>query len=203
MEKLSLWFVQHLPALNVFNISIGIIDVIEISILSFLVYTILVWMKNTRAWKLLQGIMILGVFVGLTYVLRMDTLKFIIHKGISTAVIAAVIIFQPELRKALEQLGDIKVLSNFLDLGGEKEVEQRCSDRTVSELINAVMVMSRAKTGALIVIEEDETLEEYEKTGIDIDAIVSSQLLINIFEHNTPLHDGAVIIRGDKIASAT
>lgn len=91
----------------------------------------------------------------------------------------------------------------FLAAGNEKDVEQRCSDKTVNEVIRATLEMAKAKTGALIVLEQNETLEEYERTGIDLDAIVTSQLLINIFEHNTPLHDGAVIIKGDKIRSAT
>ena len=88
-------------------------------------------------------------------------------------------------------------------MGGTKDVVQRFSDRTVNEIVRACLEMAKVKTGALIVIEAEETLVEYERTGIRIDAVVSSQLLINIFEHNTPLHDGAVLIKGDKILSAT
>ena len=202
MQTIKMWFIQYIPGLYMFRIPIGVIDVIEIILLSFLVYTVLVWIKNTRAWTLLKGIIFLGFFVALVYLFHMDTLIFIINKGLNIAIITAIIIFQPELRKALEILGEKMFLVNIFGSGNEKDVEQRCSDKTVNEVIRATLEMAKAKTGALIVLEQNETLEEYERTGIDLDAIVTSQLLINIFEHNTPLH-GAVIIKGDKIRSAT
>ena len=203
MQTIKMWFIQYIPGLYIFRMPVGIIDIIEIILLSFLVYTILVWIKNTRAWTLLKGIIFLGFFVALIYLFHMDTLIFIINKGLNIAIIAASIIFQPELRKALEILGEKMFLVNIFGSGNEKDVEQRCSDKTVNELVRATVEMAKVKTGALIVLEQNETLEEYERTGIDLDALVSSQLLINIFEHNTPLHDGAVIIKGDKIRSAT
>ena len=203
MQTIKMWFIQYIPGLYIFRMPVGIIDIIEIILLSFLVYTILVWIKNTRAWTLLKGIVFLGFFVALIYLFHMDTLIFIINKGLNIAIIAAIIIFQPELRKALEILGEKMFLVNIFGSGNEKDVEQRCSDKTVNELVRATVEMAKVKTGALIVLEQNETLEEYERTGIDLDALVSSQLLINIFEHNTPLHDGAVIIKGDKIRSAT
>ena len=203
MQTIKMWFIQYIPGLYIFRMPVGIIDIIEIILLSFLVYTILVWIKNTRAWTLLKGIIFLGFFVALIYLFHMDTLIFIINKGLNIAIIAALIIFQPELRKALEILGEKMFLVNIFGSGNEKDVEQRCSDKTVNELVRATVEMAKVKTGALIVLEQNETLEEYERTGIDLDALVSSQLLINIFEHNTPLHDGAVIIKGDKIRSAT
>lgn len=203
METLNMWFTQYMPWLRIFNLSFGIIDVIEIILLSLLVYTVLIWIKNTRAWTLLKGIIFLVLIVALVYLFHMDTLIFIIHKGISIVIIAVIIVFQPELRKALELLGEKMFLINLFENGMDRDVEQRCSDRTVNELIRATLEMAKAKTGALMVLEQNETLEEYKRTGIDLDAIVSSQLLINIFEHNTPLHDGAVIIKGDKILSAT
>ena len=203
MQTIKMWFIQYIPGLYIFRMPVGIIDIIEIILLSFLVYTILVWIKNTRAWTLLKGIIFLGFFVALIYLFHMDTLIFIINKGLNIAIIAAIIIFQPELRKALEILGEKMFLVNIFGSGNEKDVEQRCSDKTVNELVRDTVEMAKVKTGALIVLEQNETLEEYERTGIDLDALVSSQLLINIFEHNTPLHDGAVIIKGDKIRSAT
>ena len=203
MQTIKMWFIQYIPGLYIFRMPVGIIDIIEIILLSFLVYTILVWIKNTRAWTLLKGIIFLGFFVALIYLFHMDTLIFIINKGLNISIIAAIIIFQPELRKALEILGEKMFLVNIFGSGNEKDVEQRCSDKTVNELVRATVEMAKVKTGALIVLEQNETLEEYERTGIDLDALVSSQLLINIFEHNTPLHDGAVIIKGDKIRSAT
>lgn len=203
MEAFDMWLSRYLPWVKASGIEIRITDVIEIIIISFLVYSVLVWIKKTRAWTLLKGILVLAVCVAMIYLFKMDTLTFLIEKGLSLVFIAAIIIFQPELRRALEHLGEKEFISSFLPSGGSKDVIQRCSDRTVTEIIRATLEMAKAKTGALMVLEQNETLEEYERTGINIDAVVSSQLLINIFEHNTPLHDGAVIIKGDKIISAT
>lgn len=203
MEAIKLWIKYNVPLLQLTGLRMGIIDVIEIVLLSFLVYSILVWIKNTRAWTLLKGIVSLGFFVALIYLFHMDTLIFIINKGLNLLIIAAIIIFQPELRKALEHLGENKFLFSLLSTGSIRTIEERFSDKTVEEVVIAAQKMARAKTGALIVMERNETLEEYQKTGIDLNADVTSQLLINIFEHNTPLHDGAVIIKGDKILAAT
>ena len=203
MEAIKIWISTHLGWLTMPQISITVTDVVEILILSFLMYSILVWVKSSRAWTLLRGILVVIIFVALTYLFKMDTLTFIIEKGFSLVIMAAIIIFQPELRRALESLGERKFFSALQNLGGSKDVEQRFSDRTVNEIVRACQEMAKVKTGALIVMEAEETLAEYERTGIPIDAVVSSQLLINIFEHNTPLHDGAVLIRGDKILSAT
>lgn len=203
MDTLRMWFARHFSWLKAPAITIGIIDIIEIIILSFLVYRVLVWIKKSRAWTLLKGMLMVTFFVALTYLFNMDTLTFIIEKGLNIMIMAACVIFQPELRKVLEQLGETEFFSNIIPSGAVKEVVQRCSDRTVNEIVRASLEMAKVKTGALMVIEENETLAEYERTGIAIDAVVSSQLLINIFEHNTPLHDGAVIIKGDKIVSAT
>ena len=203
MEAVKIWISTHLGWLTMPQIAITGTDVVEIIILSFLVYSILVWVKSSRAWTLLRGILVVIVFVALTYLFKMDTLTFIIEKGFSLVIMAALIIFQPELRRALESLGERNFFSAFLNMGGTKDVVQRFSDRTVNEIVRACLEMAKVKTGALIVIEAEETLVEYERTGIRIDAVVSSQLLINIFEHNTPLHDGAVLIKGDKILSAT
>lgn len=203
METVKMWFRQYMPWLKAPNIDIGITDIIEIIIISFLVYSILVWIQKTRAWTLLKGILFLAFFVALIYLFKMDTLTFLIEKGLNLAFMAAIIIFQPELRRALEHLGEKEFFSSLIPTGSGKEIVQRCSDRTVNEIIRATLEMAKVKTGALMVLEQNETLEEYKRTGIDINAVVSSQLLINIFEHNTPLHDGAVIIKGDTILSAT
>ncbi len=203
MDTIKVWISNHLPWLKAPAITVGIIDIIEIIILSFLVYSVLVWIKRSRAWTLLKGMLLVGFFIALAYLFNMDTLTFIIEKGLNIIFMAALVIFQPELRRVLEQLGEKEFFSNIIPAGTVKEVVQRCSDRTINEIVRASLEMAKVKTGALMVIEENETLAEYERTGIAIDAVVSSQLLINIFEHNTPLHDGAVIIKGDKIVSAT
>lgn len=178
-------------------------DIVEIIIISFLVYQILMWIRNTRAWSLLKGVVVILGFLLLSVIFQFSTILWIAEKVFSLAVIAIVVVLQPELRRALEKLGQQKIVAPFLPFENGKESEGRFSDRTVNEIVKACTVMGKAKTGALIVIERDTALGEYERTGIEIDAVVSNQLLINIFEHNTPLHDGAVIVRGNRVTSAT
>lgn len=182
--------------------AITVTDILEILILAFLVYSFLLWVKNTRAWTLLKGIMVLVICVSITYLLHMDTLIFIVNRGIDIAITAAIVIFQPELRRALERIGEKQIVSSLLPIDSNR-VTERFSDKTVNEIVKACTEMGKAKTGALIVIEQNVKLDEYERTGIVIDSVVTSQILINIFEHNTPLHDGAVVVRGNRITAAT
>jgi diadenylate cyclase len=177
-------------------------DVLEVFIIAFLIYHILVWARSTRLWSLLKGVIVILVFILLCALLNMSTILWIVERVFSIAIIAIVVILQPELRKALEELGRKNFFSNVLSLGDMKS-SGRFSDKTLNEITRACVEMAKVRTGALIVIEQNHPLTEYERTGIDVDGIVTSQLLINIFEHNTPLHDGAVIIRGDRITSAT
>ncbi|MGN0374531.1 MAG: diadenylate cyclase CdaA [Butyrivibrio sp.] len=183
--------------------TIHVSNVLEIIVMAVFIYEFIVWVKKTRAFSLLKGIVVLLIFWLLAYLFNFTTLLWIGGRIINFAIIALVVIFQPELRKALEQLGRKKFFSKIFSFGDKKDKEERCSDRTVNELVRASFELAKTKTGALIVIEQDISMEDYEKTGIPVDAVVSSQLLINIFEHNTPLHDGAVIIRGDRIVAAT
>ncbi len=182
--------------------SVRIPDVLEIIIIAFLVYHILVWAKDTRLWSLLKGVIVILVFILIAALFNMTTILWIVERVVGIAFIAIVVILQPELRKALEELGRKNFFSSMFSLGDDR-TEGRFSDKTLNEITRACVEMAKVKTGALIVIEQNHPLTEYERTGIDVDAIVTSQLLINIFEHNTPLHDGAVIIRGDRITSAT
>ena len=183
------------------DISFSFVDIVEILIISFLFYHILLWIKNTRAWNLFKGIIVILLFVLVAAIFQMNTILWLAENTLSVGLTALVIIFQPELRKALENLGGKNVLGKLFDFG--KVEENKFSDHTIDELIKACYAMGKVKTGALIVIEDEILLNEYVRTGIDIDAIISSQLLINIFEKNTPLHDGAVIVRGDRVVSAT
>ena len=178
-------------------------DIIEIVIIAFVIYNVMVWIKNTKAWVLLKGIIIVVIFALIAYILNLKTILWIAGKTIRVGIIALVIIFQPELRRALEQLGRKKILFGLFRFNDGREKGERFSSKTAEEIVRACFDMGAAYTGALIVIEQDMVLEEYEKTGIAVDGLVTSQLLINIFEHNTPLHDGAVIIRGDRIVAAT
>ena len=180
------------------------VDVVEILIISYLLYHILVWIKNTRAWSLLKGIIVIAAFILVAALFEMKTILWIVENAFSVAIIAVVVILQPELRKALEELGRKNLISSILPFDTAKTSETgRFTDKTINEISKACVEMGKVKTGALIVVEQNQSLAEYERTGIDVDGIVTSQLLINIFEHNTPLHDGAVIVRGDRIISAT
>lgn len=179
---------------------IHIIDIVEILIITFLLYFFMCWIQRTRAYTLLRGILTVVIFILIAYVCRMTAILWITQRLASVALIALVIIFQPELRKALESLGNKQLFSSIFP---SQEKDELFSDRTITEIVRAVNEMSEVRTGALIVIEQKILLDEYINTGIALDAKISSQLLTNIFEHNTPLHDGAVIIRGDRIVSAT
>ena len=183
--------------------SLHVSNVFEIIILAVLIYEFIAWVKTTRAFTLLKGIIVLLIFWLLAYIFNFTTILWLGGKIINFAIIALVVIFQPELRKALEQLGQKRFFSKILPFAEKKDKGERFSDKTVNELVKTCFELSKTKTGALIVVEQEILLTEYEKTGIPIDALISSQLLINIFEHNTPLHDGAVIIRGDRIVAAT
>ena len=177
-------------------------NLIEIVILSVLIYEILVWIKNTRAWVLLKGLVVILGFALFAELFKLNIILWILEKSLTVAVTALIIIFQPELRKALEQLGSRNLLNNILSID-DKKVEQGFSDKTINELVKATFEMAKVKTGALMVISRSVPLKEIERTGIEVDGIVTSQLLINIFEHNTPLHDGAVVIQGNRVTAAT
>ena len=178
-------------------------DIVEIIILAYLLYNVMLWFKKTRAWTLVKGIVILIIFVGFANLFQLNTILWLFKNTINVGIIAVIIIFQPELRRALEELGRKKIISDVLIRDDKSLKNSRVNDDTIQELISAAMDMSKNKTGALIVIEQDVALGEYENTGITIDAAISRQLILNIFKHNTPLHDGAVIIRNNRIVSAT
>ena len=191
IDKMKSW-VSLLPPIEYTNI-------LEIIILSVLVYEFLLWIKNTRAWELLKGLGVIAAFITVAAILHLTTIMWLIERISTAAIIATVVIFQPELRKALEQLGSRNFITNLIPDDGEKD----SSTDTINEIIRATFEMAKKKTGALIVIQQNQSLKEIEDTGIRINGIVSSALLINIFEKNTPLHDGAVTIVGDKVTAAT
>ena len=181
---------------------INLTGFIEIAIISLMVYAFLNWVMDTEAWVLLRGLFMIFAFVVFCVFLQLDTILWILGRIATIAVIALVIIFQPELRRALQQLGT----SGFFAMSGLLEGwkgNSGFSEETVVNLVEASFKMGRVKTGALMVIEQKISLKDFIAKGIEIDGKVSSQLLINIFEHNTPLHDGAVIIRGNRIVTAT
>jgi diadenylate cyclase len=178
-------------------------DILEIIILSFLIYNVIKWIKNTRAWTLVKGLVVIMIFWLAAIIFDLNVVIWIIKNTINVGIIAIVIIFQPEFRKALEQLGQKNLVKSFITFDDNKDKNEKFSDHTLNEIVRATFELARTKTGALIVMEEDALLNDFESTGIYIDSLISSELLINIFEHNTPLHDGAVILRGNRIAAAT
>lgn len=202
MEQLRQFADNYLVNLHI-PTTIQFTDILEILILSFLVYQIMVWIKKTKAWALLRGTGFILVFVLLAALLEMNTIIWIAKNVFSLAVTAMIVIMQPELRKALEELGKKNFMRIFIPIDAGRNETGLFSDSTIHEIAKASFDMSKVRTGALIVVAQEDSLEEYEKTGIPVDGIVTSQLLVNIFEHNTPLHDGAVIIRGNRVTSAT
>lgn len=182
---------------------IKLTDVLEIIILAYFVYHIINYIKKTRAWVLVKGLLLIAIIWAIATILDLSVLKYIISNTLNVGILAVIIVFQPEFRKALEQLGQkniVKSISFFDDPKGEND---HLSGHDIEEIIEASFELSKTKTGALIVIQRETPLDEYESTGIVIDAKISSQLIINMFEHNTPLHDGAAIIKGNRITAAT
>ncbi len=182
---------------------IYVTDILEIIILAFLIYHVVKWVKNTRAWTLVKGLVVIMVFWLAAVIFDLNVITWIIKNTINVGIIAIVIIFQPEFRKALEQLGQKNLVRSFISFDDSKDRNEKFSDHILNEIVRATFELARTKTGALIVMEEESPLNDFESTGIYIDSLISSELLINIFEHNTPLHDGAVILRGNRIAAAT
>ncbi len=200
-------FIDNLDE-NLYFLSIpkvGLVDLLEMFILAFAIYHIILWVKSTRAWSLLKGIIVLFLCYVFAYVLDMSVILWIFNKTVAIGITAIMIVFQPELRKALDELGRKNIVKSIIPISfdDQKDKNKRFSDRTVNEIARATVELAKAKTGALMVIEKEISLSEYIRTGINVDSAISSQLLINIFEKNTPLHDGAVIIRGDRIVAAT
>ncbi len=202
MEKIVSFTSKYLSSVHIPK-SLIPTDILEILIIAFLVYQVLAWVRTSRAWNLLKGVAVILVFLLIAVFFNMSTILWIAGKVFTVAATAIVVVLQPELRRALEQLGQKNFLSGLFSFGTVGTEEGRFSDKTINEIVKGCYEMGRARTGALIVIEQDTPLLEYEQTGIEVDGIVTSQLLVNIFEHNTPLHDGAVILRGNRVTWAT
>lgn len=201
MEAIKNFINEYLIWLSVPKIYIT--DIIELCILAYLIYHVVKWVKNTRAWSLVKGLVVIMVFWLLAVIFELNVIIWIIRNTINVGIIAIVVIFQPEFRKALEQLGQKNIVKSLITFDDTKDRNERFSDHTLNEIVRATFELARSKTGALIVLEGNTSLDEFERTGIVLDSLISSELLINIFEHNTPLHDGAVILRGNRIAAAT
>ena len=183
--------------------SVSKTDIVEILILAFLFYEIMAWVRRTRAWVLFKGLIFLLAFLLIAAIFQMTTILFISTRLVNVGLIALIILFQPELRNALEHLGRKNLFTSVFSLDKLTDSRQEEIEKLSAEIVSACMDMSTNLTGALIVIEKDVPLDTYIKSGIMLDAEISSQLIKNIFEKNTPLHDGAVIVRDDRITAAT
>ncbi len=178
-------------------LSVGITDVIDILIVAFVVYKILGFIRETRAEQLVKGLLFLVVATFLAEKLNFYTLSWILNGTLTLGVIALVIVFQPELRRGLEYVGRSKIVkSPFGQFNKEK------AKLIVSSFTKAIDEFSKSKTGALIVVERETALNDVAETGTKLEALVSSEILGNIFYEGAPLHDGAVIIRGERVMAA-
>lgn len=198
MENLFQFFESfYIPKLS-------FLDFIEILIIITIIYNLEKNLKSTRAWVIIKGIIVLALMYLSSLILGLSVIETLFQGAISICLISLIILFEPEIKKFLEELGNHSVQDIVKIIKNRKPItNKRYSDNTIKEILEACATMSEAKTGALIILEQDSILNEYINTGININADISSQLLINIFEHNTPLHDGAVIIKKDKIIAAT
>ena len=197
MEVIKTFFDEYFVRLAKLNVT----DVIEILIIAVIIYYFLRWIKTTNAWAVLKGLLFLLRFWFIASIFKLHAILWIFVNAVGVGITAIIILFQPELRKVLEQLGQRDIVPSIFGSGSEgKSV---LSDKDIEELVRGVYTMAKEKTGALIVIEQQIDVQKYIDTGIVLDADISSGLLISIFEENKPLHDGAVIIRGRKIAAAT
>jgi diadenylate cyclase len=175
---------------------IGINDVVDILIVSYVIYKLILLVRGTRAVQLLQGIFVIVLTWALSIWFKLNTLKWLMDQMLTLGVVAVIIIFQPELRRALEQLGRGKLFSRTA-MNVDQDINQR-----IAHILKALNYLSKRKIGALVVFERHTGLNDYVESGILISSLITSELLINIFIPNTPLHDGAVIIREGQIMAA-
>lgn len=179
-----------------FLADIGITDIIDILIVSYVIYKMILLVRGTRAVQLLKGIIVVVLAWAISGWFKLNTLQWMMNQMFTFGVLAVVIIFQPELRRALEQLGRGKLFSRS-STDDDQDMAQR-----ISQVLKAVNHLAKRKIGALIVFERETGLNDYVESGIPLQSLISSELLINIFSPNTPLHDGAVIIRKNQLMAA-
>lgn len=201
MQNINVYFekniVEYVQELYKYPIKL-IPLILDIVIVVFLIHKFIKSSKKTRVWQLLKGITLYVIITALSSLLHLQILNFILTAFLSYGVIALIVIFQPELRRALEQLGTNKLIKFF---GIEKDLQTK-NKEDIYKILIAVNELANTKTGALIVLERDIKVQDIIDTGVTINSDVSPQLLVNIFVPNTPLHDGAVIISGNRIMAA-
>ena len=185
--ELYLWNVLHRP---------GLADIADILVVAAIIYKLLMLTRDTRGSAVLKGLLLLLVLVGISNLVGLTALNWLLTAVLNNGPIVLVILFQPEIRKALEQIGR----GARIDMRRDESKQE--SDKLIDEIIRCLLSLSRRRVGALIVFEGKTGLQDVIENGINLDSRISAGLLENIFEPNTPLHDGAVVIRGDRIMSA-
>lgn len=181
---------------NMIN-TLRFLDIIDIAIVAICIYKLYMMIKETRAEQLIKGLVIIFIFVKISDSLKLYTVNWVLENMMTALAIMIIVVFQPELRKILETIGRSNILTkSFADIRGEKV------DKCVEEIVHAVFSLSRQKIGALIIFERSTGLGDVVETGTTLNSAISSELLINIFIPNTPLHDGAVVIKNDTIKAA-
>ncbi len=173
---------------------IRVSDIIDIAIISFAVYKLFSLLRNTRAEQVLNGLIIVLIFASVADIFNLNTVSWVMNQFLTVALVFIIVVFQPEMRSALERIGRGRSIFT-----GERALR---SEKTIDELVSAASSLSRQKIGALVVIERETGLSDIVESGTKLHAEVTSELLINIFIPNTPLHDGAVIISEDEILAA-
>lgn len=193
MEQFWLPSLDSLKAIINFNLS----SVADILIVAFVFYRLMLLIKGTRAVQLIKGIAVLLAATALTSIFNLYTINWLLKQAMTALVVALPVVFQPELRRALEKLGRGGFIAHTLP--AQREMDR---DKVIAEIARAATVLSKNKMGALIILERETGLEEYIDTGVKIEGLVSAEFLVNIFVTRTPLHDGAVIVRGGRVAAA-
>ena len=193
---------EYIKNFSSYRTTMDLGDVAEILIIAVLLYYALVWMKTTRAWVLLKGLVVILIFLLLAYFFRMTTILWMAQNVLGFAVTALIVVLQPELRKALEELGKKNIISSVLPFDNNHRVDEGFSEKTINEITKACVEMGKVKTGALIVLERNTNLSEIVRTGTPVNSAVNLEVLGTIFYEGTPLHDGAAIIENGRIKAA-
>lgn len=193
MEQFWLPNLDYLKAVLKFNLS----SVIDIAIVAFVMYRLMLLIKGTRAVQLIKGLIVLFVITALSSLFNLNTANWLLRQAMTALLVALPVVFQPELRRALEKLGRGRFLSTTTMTHSETD-----PSKVIAEISRAATLLSKNKMGALMVLERETGLEEYIDTGVKIDGLVSAEFLVNIFIPKTPLHDGAVVIRRERVAAA-
>ncbi|MCI6000162.1 MAG: diadenylate cyclase CdaA [Finegoldia magna] len=194
MGMINLFFLDKF--FNMIN-TLRFLDIIDIAIVAVCIYKLYMMIKETRAEQLVKGLVIIFIFVKISDSLKLYTVNWVLENMMTALAIMIIVVFQPELRKILETIGRSNILTkSFADIRGEKV------DKCVEEIVHAVFSLSRQRIGALIIFERSTGLGDVVETGTVLNSAISSELLINIFIPNTPLHDGAVVIKNDTIKAA-